>query len=258
MRCFYYTGPGDRTVQNQDALALPWKVVAAGNMEAPAEFAPFAKLHGWMRPLLCAVIDGMGGYKGGEVAAKLTAEAFSSVTYPDLVTEGFLERLLSTAATRLAVEALVSPELRRMGAVTAGVIVKNDRAVAFNCGDCRVYHWHDGSLLKVSYDHSIVQGLFDEGTITEDEQLPSIRQLSRDLKISVITITRAYTDLADQGFIISVAGKGYFVAPRDNELLRERMLFAMEENLQKAVENGRDAGLTDEEIIAALRQFMEG
>ena len=96
-----------------------------------------------------------------------------------------------------------------------------------------------------------------DGTIKEDEQLPSIRQLARDLKISVITTTRAYNDLADEGFIISVAGKGYFVAPRDNELLRERMLYEMEDALEKAVKSGRDAGLSDEEIAAALRKFME-
>ncbi len=97
-----------------------------------------------------------------------------------------------------------------------------------------------------------------DGTVTEDEQLPSIRQLARDLKISVITTTRVYNDLADEGFIISVSGKGYFVAPRNNELLRERMLFEMEDGLEKAVTNGRNAGLTDDEIVAALRKFMEG
>lgn len=95
------------------------------------------------------------------------------------------------------------------------------------------------------------------GTVTEDEQLPSIRQLARDLKISVITTTRVYNDLAEEGFIISVAGKGYFVAPRNNELLRERMLYEMEDGLEKAVTNGRNAGLTDDEIVTALRKFME-
>lgn len=96
-----------------------------------------------------------------------------------------------------------------------------------------------------------------DGTITEDEQLPSIRQLARDLKISVITTTRAYNDLSDEGFIISVAGKGYFVAPRNNELLRERMLFEMEEGFEKAVSNGRNAGLTDKEILTAFKKYME-
>ena len=96
-----------------------------------------------------------------------------------------------------------------------------------------------------------------DGTITEDEQLPSIRQLAKDLKISVITTTRVYNDLSDEGFIISVAGKGYFVAPRNNELLRERMLCEMEEGLEKAVSSGRNAGLSDEQIMDALKQFLE-
>lgn len=96
-----------------------------------------------------------------------------------------------------------------------------------------------------------------DGSAAENEQLPSIRQLARDLKISVITTTRVYSDLAEEGFIISVAGKGYFVAPRNNELLRERMIFEMEEQLEKAVENGRNAGLSDEDIINILKKFME-
>ena len=96
-----------------------------------------------------------------------------------------------------------------------------------------------------------------EGSVAEDEQLPSVRQLAKDLKISVITTTRAYNDLMEEGFIISVAGKGYFTAPRNNELLRERMLYEMEEGLEKAVTNGRNAGLSDEDIISALKKFLE-
>ena len=96
-----------------------------------------------------------------------------------------------------------------------------------------------------------------DGTIGEDEQMPSIRQLARDLKISVITTTRVYNDLSDEGFIISVAGKGYVVAPRNNDLLKERMLCEMEEGLEKAVASGRNAGLSDEQIIAALKEFLE-
>ena len=97
-----------------------------------------------------------------------------------------------------------------------------------------------------------------EGAVPEDEQLPSVRQLAKDLKISVITTTRAYNDLAEEGFIISVAGKGYFVAPRNNELMRERMLYEMEDGLEKAVTGGRNAGLSDEEIVEALKKFMKG
>ncbi|HAG14413.1 MAG TPA: GntR family transcriptional regulator [Ruminococcus sp.] len=96
-----------------------------------------------------------------------------------------------------------------------------------------------------------------EGLIAEDEQMPSIRQLARELKISVITTTRVYNDLTEEGFLISVAGKGCFVAPRNNELLRERMLCEMEESIEKAVESGKNAGLSNDEIIAAVRKFLE-
>lgn len=96
-----------------------------------------------------------------------------------------------------------------------------------------------------------------EDKIGEDEQLPSIRQLARDLKISVITTTRVYNDLSEEGFIVSVAGKGYYVAPKNNDLLRERMLCEMEEGLEKAVTSGRNAGLADDEIIAALKTILE-
>lgn len=96
-----------------------------------------------------------------------------------------------------------------------------------------------------------------QGKLSENEMLPSIRQLARDLRISVITTTRVYNDLADEGFIISVAGKGYFVAARNNELLRERMLCEMEHGLEIAIVNGRNAGLSDNEILSALKKFME-
>ncbi|MBR4223992.1 MAG: GntR family transcriptional regulator [Oscillospiraceae bacterium] len=96
------------------------------------------------------------------------------------------------------------------------------------------------------------------GSVSEDEQLPSIRTLARDLKISVITTTRAYNDLMDEGFIISVAGKGYFAAPRNNDLLHERLLYEMEQGFERAVGNGRNAGLTDDEILDAMKRYMEG
>lgn len=97
-----------------------------------------------------------------------------------------------------------------------------------------------------------------DGKAKEDDQLPSIRQLAKELKISVITTTRAYNELVDEGFLVSVSGKGYFVAPKNNELLHERMIFEMEQAFETAVENGRNAGLTDNEIIGALKNILEG
>lgn len=92
-----------------------------------------------------------------------------------------------------------------------------------------------------------------EDKAKEGEQLPSIRQLAKDLKISVITTTKAYALLEEEGFITAVKGKGYYVAPKNNQLMRERFIASAEESLEKAVHDGRAAGLSDEEIIELLK-----
>ncbi len=62
------------------------------------------------------------------------------------------------------------------------------------------------------------------GALREDDALPSIRNLAKDLRISVITTRRAYDELEREGFLYTVAGKGCFVAPKNVELLREEIL----------------------------------
>ena len=97
-----------------------------------------------------------------------------------------------------------------------------------------------------------------EGKAAENEQLPSIRQLAKDLKVSVITTTKAYSLLEEEGFITSVKGKGYYVAPKNNEFLRERFIMSVEECFEKAVRDGRNASLSDDELIAMLKAELGG
>ncbi|NLP22492.1 MAG: GntR family transcriptional regulator [Erysipelotrichaceae bacterium] len=66
--------------------------------------------------------------------------------------------------------------------------------------------------------------------ILENEQLPSIRQLAKDLKISVITTTRAYNELENEGFVTSVAGKGFYVMPTNKDLIKEQAYKSIEEH----------------------------
>ena len=63
-----------------------------------------------------------------------------------------------------------------------------------------------------------------DGSLAEDEALPSIRSLAKDLRISVITTKRAYEELEQEGFIYTMPGKGSYVAPRDPQLMREENL----------------------------------
>ena len=73
------------------------------------------------------------------------------------------------------------------------------------------------------------------GELEEDEMLPSLRQLAKDLKISVLTTTRAYNELEEEGFITSRQGKGFFVMSSGSNLIREQLIQEVEKNLNSAI-----------------------
>jgi GntR family transcriptional regulator len=95
------------------------------------------------------------------------------------------------------------------------------------------------------------------GELREDEVLPSIRQLARDLKISVITSARAYGDLEREGFVVSVQGKGCYVLPRSEELARENAMHKMETGLSSAIAAARAEGIAKDEVIERLNLLWE-
>ena len=98
---------------------------------------------------------------------------------------------------------------------------------------------------------SILSGELQEG------QAPSMRALARDLRISVITTKRAYEDLERDGFVVTVAGKGCFVAPRNLELMREEHRKKVEEALTKAIEQAKAASIDLPELIEMLTLLYE-
>lgn len=95
------------------------------------------------------------------------------------------------------------------------------------------------------------------GELQEDYLLPSMRQLARDLKISVITTTRAYSDLEQEGFIVNVQGKGCYVLPRNKELARENAMHKMEDALSIAIAAAKTEGIAKEEVIERLNLLWE-
>jgi len=95
------------------------------------------------------------------------------------------------------------------------------------------------------------------GNLEEDEMLPSLRQLARDLKISVLTTTRAYNELEQEGFITSRQGKGFFVMPKGSNLIREQLIKEVENNLNNAIQAAQRASLSDDEIISLLTLLLE-
>jgi GntR family transcriptional regulator len=96
-----------------------------------------------------------------------------------------------------------------------------------------------------------------KGCLSESEPLPSIRSLAKDLHISVITTKRAYDELEKEGFIVTVAGKGSFVAAQNRELLRESRFKIVEEKIAETVMAAKSAELTYSELEEMLRIFFE-
>ena len=90
------------------------------------------------------------------------------------------------------------------------------------------------------------------GTLQEGDVLPSIRNLAKDLTISVITTTRAYNDLQEEGFIANVQGKGCYVLPQNKELVRESALKKIEDALTSAITFAQTADIAKSEIFEIL------
>lgn len=104
---------------------------------------------------------------------------------------------------------------------------------------------------------SQIKGNIVSGALKENEALPSIRGLAKDLRISVITTKRAYDELEREGYIYTVAGKGCFVAPRNVELVREENLRRIEEHLTEIRRLAAACGLTEEDIREMYKTLWE-
>ena len=95
------------------------------------------------------------------------------------------------------------------------------------------------------------------GRIPEGTALPSIRQLAKETGVSVITTTRAYSELEAEGFIATMQGKGSVVLPTDNKLLREQYLLRIEEGLSTAIDTAKAMGMSREELTGIFHNLMD-
>ncbi|PNT92657.1 GntR family transcriptional regulator [Clostridium thermosuccinogenes] len=112
---------------------------------------------------------------------------------------------------------------------------------------------------KPIYDQIVeqIKNLIINGELAEAEMLPSIRNLAKELQISVITTKRAYEELEREGYIVSVPGKGSFVSAQNKDLLKEARIRIIEEKLAEAVQAARTVGISMEELLEMLKILYE-
>lgn len=97
-----------------------------------------------------------------------------------------------------------------------------------------------------------------KGELKEDENLPSVRMLAKELKISALTVKKAYDALEEEGFAITIHGKGTYITAANTELLLEEQKKEIEADLEKAVLKARRCGISDEELKNLLELILEG
>ncbi|MBU3213996.1 GntR family transcriptional regulator [Clostridium estertheticum] len=102
-----------------------------------------------------------------------------------------------------------------------------------------------------------IKGLIFSGEIKEGDALPSMRNLAKDLQVSVITTKRAYEELEKEGFIVSLTGKGSFVSGQNKDLLRTKKMKILEEKLKEVLKESKILNLSMEEIINIMKLLKE-
>ena len=116
------------------------------------------------------------------------------------------------------------------------------------------------TLMVPIYEQIIdqIKKLIRDGELKENDALPSVRSLSKELKISALTVKKAYDNLEAEGFTVTVHGKGTYVAATNTELLLEEQKKELEADLEMAIQKGRRYGISDEEIRSLFELILEG
>lgn len=116
------------------------------------------------------------------------------------------------------------------------------------------------SLMIPIYEQILdqVKTMIRNGELKENDVLPSVRSLSKELKISALTVKKAYDNLESEGFVVTVHGKGTYVAASNAERLLEEQKKEVEADLEMAIQKGRRCGISDEDIRSLFELILEG
>ena len=96
------------------------------------------------------------------------------------------------------------------------------------------------------------------GELKENDILPSVRTMAKELKISALTVKKAYDNLEAEGMTVTVHGKGTYVTATNTELLLEEQKKELESDLERVIQKGRCYGISDEDIKKLFELILEG
>ena len=122
--------------------------------------------------------------------------------------------------------------------------------------------------MKIIINNSSMQPIYEQivsqikssimcGELREEEMLPSVRTLAKELKVSALTVKKAYDALDAEGFIVTVHGKGSFVNCANQDLMLEEKKKEVEADLEMAIRKGRSCGMSNQEIMELFQIVLE-
>lgn len=230
---------------NEDAVLVDNKVINSGMSEQYIT-----------TPFIAAVSDGVSGELSGEVASKMCLEIISEIKYSSKVR---LEIKLNEVHKRLVKYSTDNNDTHNMQATLCGFAVdENGKIITFNVGDSRLYLFRDGRVNQISLDQSLVQLLYDEGTITLEERrnhvhrniiFPALGNLNSKPQIDIVSLNDdvEYGDV----FLLCTDGLSDYVSFFDIEEILElphNLPIRLKLLVEKALECGSKDNIT---IVAA-------
>lgn len=122
--------------------------------------------------------------------------------------------------------------------------------------------------MKIIINNSSMQPIYEQilgqiknyimhGELKEEEMLPSVRSLAKELRVSALTVKKAYDTLEQEGFVITIHGKGSFVICANQEIMLEEKKKEVEADLEMAIRKGRSCGMSNQEITELFEIILE-
>ncbi len=210
---------------------------------------------------LWAVADGMGGYEAGDVASKMIATSLSEIEKDEYLNTFIdkIENKIIDANNRILEYAQIMHDGRILGSTIVSLLIKGQVGVCLWAGDSRLYLLRNNQLQQLSRDHSHVQELIDQGTITEEEAVshPDSNVITR----AVGTSEELYVDInafnVQLGDTFLLCSDGLYNAVDESEIEQHMRSHDTDDAVKKMIEKALENGAPDNVSIIMVKNASE-